>query len=143
MRIPANVAPIPKPLIIMDTSGSMDEKDLALCRGVLQSVLKSLPCQDGVRVVTGDTQLQNCQKVFSVSSVSLVGGGGTDMGGIMHEAVEKYPEADTVIVVTDGITGWPSSPLRQKCLALLTRKSSYYPVPDWMRKVYIHPEAEE
>lgn len=142
LRLPKNVAPIPKVVLIFDTSGSMNQSDLALCRGVLSDVFKSLPCQDGVRVITGDTHMGSCQKAFSHSNVELVGGGGTDMGAIMEFASKTYPECNPIIVVTDGYTPWPSSALPQKCLALLTQKSERASVPQWIRTVYIRPEGD-
>lgn len=143
LRLPKNVAPVPKPVLIFDTSGSMNSSDLALCRGVLADVFKSLPSQDGVRVITGDTHMGSCQKAFNNASVELVGGGGTDMGALMLYAAEKFPEADVMIVVSDGYTPWPPKPLRQKCLALLTQKSERGSVPDWIRTVYIRPESSD
>jgi hypothetical protein len=141
LRLPKSVCPVPRPLLIFDTSGSMNKTDLALCRGVLEDVLKSLPCPEGVRVITGDTHMATCQKAFSNAQVEMVGGGGTDMGAIMEQAVQDHKDVDVIIVVTDGYTPWPRSPLRPKCLALITQKRSDG-VPSWMRTVYIHPDGE-
>jgi predicted metal-dependent peptidase len=143
LRIPRNVCPVPKPLLIFDTSGSMNESDLSLCRGVLADVFKSLPSQEGVRVITGDTHIGSCKKAFSQASVELVGGGGTDMGALMEYGAEQYPEADVIIVVTDGYTPWPKQPMHQKCLALLTQRQCRNEVPEWIRTVYIRPESAE
>jgi len=143
LRLPKSICPIPKPVLIFDTSGSMNETDLALCRGVLADVFRALPSQDGVRVITGDTHIESCQQVFSQAQVELVGGGGTDMAALMLDAAKKYPEADLIIVCTDGFTGWPSAPLQQKCLALLTQRSQKDSVPEWIRTVYIRPEEDK
>ena len=141
MRLPSNIMPVPRPLFIVDTSGSMSEDDLGLCLGVIRDVIRALPNPDGVRVITGDTRSQSCQKVCNPQSISLCGGGGTDMGAIMQDAVKTYRDCDCVVVVTDGYTPWPSHPLRQKCLALITQPRGSAP-PAWIRTVYIHPDAE-
>lgn len=143
LRLPKNVCPMPKPLLIFDTSGSMNQTDLALCRGVLADVFKSLPCPDGVHVITGDTHIGSCKKAFSQAQVELVGGGGTDMGALMSFGIDKYPDCNPVIVVTDGYTPWPSKPLPQKCLALLTQPNMANTVPSWIRTVYIRPGDSE
>ena len=110
LRLPANIRPVPRPLIIIDTSGSMGERDLSLALGVVRDVVKALPSQDGVRVVTGDTHAAAATRAFGDGHVSLVGGGGTDMGAIMVESARQYPQADVIIVVTDGYTPWPGAP---------------------------------
>jgi hypothetical protein len=140
LRLPKSICPVPKPVLIFDTSGSMNDTDLALCRGVLADVFRALPSQEGVRVITGDTHIESCQRAFSQAHVELVGGGGTDMARLMEEAATKYPDAHVIVVVSDGYTPWPSKPLRQKCLVLLTQRSQKDSVPSWIRTVCIRPE---
>ena len=136
LRLPANIRPIPQPIVIIDTSGSMNQTDLGLALGVVASVIKCLPSQDGVHVISGDTHVGRCQRAFG-PNIELVGGGGTDMGAIMIQAVEQYPKADVIIVVTDGYTPWPKKPLGPKCLALVTSDSDRKSAPGWIREIFI------
>ena len=53
--LPAHVKPIPRVTVIVDTSGSMEQSDLALALGVIGNALRSLPDPRGLRVLAGDT----------------------------------------------------------------------------------------
>ena len=133
LRIPAHEQPNPVVKIIVDTSGSMGERDLGLALGVVKKAVSHL--QSGVDVVSADTDVRLCEKVFKPEQVSLVGRGGTDMAQAMNTVMEEHPRPNVLIVVTDGETPWPDKELPAKCVAALTRKSSYYAVPDWIKTV--------
>ena len=49
---------------IVDASGSMEESDLALARGVISNALRSLPDPRGLRVLVGDTAVVRATNVF-------------------------------------------------------------------------------
>ena len=133
LRMPASVKPIPKAIVVVDTSGSMQERDLARALGVVQQGLRSLE-SGNIMVMAGDTDVRTCQRVFSADSVDLIGGGGTEMSVLLEKAAALRPDA--IVCVTDGLTTWPKSKLRPHIVAALTRpESSYYKVPDWITKI--------
>lgn len=140
--LPAHIKPIPRITILVDTSGSMDQSDLAMAMGIIGGVLKGLPTREGLRVVAADTHVQNSQKVFRVDSVELAGGGGTDVGAVIEECARMVPHPDVILAVTDGYTPWPSEPVGPKVVACLTREHNSYPVPEWIKKIIMRVDEE-
>ena len=65
--LPAHVKPIPRVTVIVDTSGSMEESDLALALGVIGNALRSLPDPRGLRVLAGDTAVACARMSFGPS----------------------------------------------------------------------------
>ena len=133
LRIPAHQQPLPLVKIIVDTSGSMNKRDLGLALGVVQQSVRHL--QSGVEVVAADTDVRACEKVFNAGQVALIGGGGTDMARAMEHVMEEFPRPNVLIVVTDGATDWPNKELPAKCVAAITRQSSWGTPPDWIKTV--------
>jgi predicted metal-dependent peptidase len=139
--MPAHVKPCPKATVILDTSGSMGDKDLGLCLGVAAKVLKSLPDPRGLRVLVGDAAVRKAASVFRPEQVELIGGGGTSMKTLILEAVKEKPLPNVILVVTDGETDWPDHPIGCHVVACLTREDCVrYPVPKWIQKVVLHPK---
>jgi hypothetical protein len=134
--LPGNVCPVPRITLLIDTSGSMDQRDLGLALGLVGKVLKSLPNRDGLRVLCGDEQRQTAAQVFDPKRIELRGGGGTDMAVLIGEAAREIPRPQLIVVVTDGLTPWPAAPPAMPVVACLTREASrYYPPPAWLRTV--------
>jgi predicted metal-dependent peptidase len=138
--LPCHRRPIPSVLVIADTSGAMGEKDLGLALGVIARVIRKLPDPRGVEVWTGDTHVETTQHVFRPEQVMMRGGGGTDMRAMILEAMERPKVPDVVLVVTDGWTPWPASPVRARVIACLTRKDAAERVPPWIDRVILYPE---
>ena len=84
--------------VIVDTSGSMEQNDLALALGVIGNALRSLPDPRGLRVLAGDTAVACAKNVFRPEQIELSGGGGTDMAAMIVAACEERP-------VTQGDSG--------------------------------------
>ena len=140
-RMPRHVQPAPDVTVVVDTSGSMSDRDLGLALGAIQQGLRTVP-GDRLEVISGDTRVAECQKVFSVRQVALAGGGGTDMGAIVEEICRRRKAPDVIVVVTDGYTPWPSRPVRPTVVAALTRVHEAWGVPEWIHKVEICPKGE-
>jgi predicted metal-dependent peptidase len=139
--LPAHVKPIPRVTVIIDTSGSMAESDLAQALGVLGNALRSLPDPRGLRVLAGDTAVACAKNVFRPEQIELSGGGGTDMSALIAAAAEERPAPKAILVVTDGETGWRSEPVAPRVVACLTRKPCYCPMPpEWIDVVILNPE---
>ena len=139
--LPRHQRPIPRVLVIADTSGSMGERDLGLALGVIARVLRKLPDPRGVEVWTGDTQVASAQRVFRPEQVRLVGGGGTDMAAMIEGAMELRRPPDVILVATDGYTPWPKHPVKAKVVACFTTKNAAHRTPAWIEKVILHPEG--
>ncbi len=140
--LPVHQQPLPQVAVVVDTSGSMDQRDLGLALGTIAKVLKRLPNPRGVRVLTGDTQVESARQVFRPDQVALVGGGGTDMRELIRAAMEERPSPNVVLVVTDGYTPWPHEPVRARVLACLTRQAVKDGVPSWIETVVLRPEED-
>ena len=121
--LPAHVKPIPRVTVIVDTSGSMEQSDLALALGVIGNALRSLPDPRGLRVLAGDTAVACAKNVFRPEQIELNGGGGTDMAAMIVAAAEERPAPKAILVVTDGYTGWP----RETCWAASSGLSNAKP----------------
>ena len=119
--LPAHVKPIPRVTVIVDTSGSMEQSDLALALGVIGNALRSLPDPRGLRVLAGDTAVACAKNVFRPEQIELNGGGGTDMSAMIVAACEERPAPKAILVVTDGYTGWPPKPVGPRVVACLTQ----------------------
>ena len=137
--LPAHVKPIPRVTLIVDTSGSMGEGDLALALGVIGNALRSLPDPRGLRVMAGDTAVASAVNVFRPEQVELAGGGGTDMAALIVAAAEERPAPKAILVVTDGFTGWPPKPVGPKVVACLTQARTAERVPEWIDTVALNP----
>jgi predicted metal-dependent peptidase len=119
--------------VVVDTSGSIDDKMLAQALGEIRSILRGTGQRDTVTVLACDHEVHACRTIFRVEQVSLLGGGGTDMGVGISEAMQLRPRPDVIVVITDGYTPWPSTPPKgpQVVVVLLSRGSS----PEWARTI--------
>jgi hypothetical protein len=137
--LPAHVKPIPRVTVIVDTSGSMEQSDLALALGVIGNALRSLPDPRGLRVLAGDTAVACAKSIFRPEQIELSGGGGTDMAAMIVAACAERPSAKAILVVTDGYTGWPPKPVGPRVVACLTQAGTADSVPKWIDSVVLKP----
>jgi predicted metal-dependent peptidase len=138
--LPAHVKPIPRVTVIVDTSGSMEQTDLALALGVIGNALRSLPDPRGLLVLADDTAVACAKNVFRPEQIELHGGGGTDMAATIVAACEERPAPKAILVVTDGYTGWPIEPVGPRVVACLTQTGTAESVPKWIDTVVLNPE---
>ena len=116
--------------VIVDVSGSVGDESLGVALREVRGILES---SSSVRVYAVDAQVQAASDVFDVSEIKsiLKGGGGTDMGVGIMQAMESKP--DVIIVITDGLTPWPANPGVPVIVCLFEDRD----VPSWARKVII------
>ncbi len=94
--------------VVIDSSGSMGERRLAQALAETGSILRNLEGDGGgVFVYSCDAAVHTAKEVFHQQQVSLIGGGGTDMGAGIRAAASRNPRPDVIIVITDGDTPWP------------------------------------
>lgn len=135
---PREFLPVPRLTICVDTSGSMDQRDLGLALGVIQKVLDGLRLRDGVRVLQGDTEVQSIDQCRNAKTLGIKGRGGTSMTRVLEQACAEKVQPELVILVTDGETDWPDAPLGPKIVACLTREPRYCSKPPaWIKTVVI------
>jgi predicted metal-dependent peptidase len=135
MVLPSSVQPIPRVTVIVDTSGSVDQRDLGLSLDLIGNVLNGFRIRDGLRVICGDESIGSVGQVFSPKQVELAGGGGTDMRPLIAEAAQAKPQPGVIVVCTDGYTPWPSEPVGVPVVACITHESAMHAVPFWMDAV--------
>ncbi|HUX15339.1 MAG TPA: VWA-like domain-containing protein, partial [Phycisphaerae bacterium] len=97
---PAMQKPIPDVCAVIDTSGSMSDKQTGYCVSELAHLLRMTGCTLSVMCV--DAAVHHVKKAFGKVSRQLFGGGGTDMG-VGVEAADKL-KPDMIVVLTDGYT---------------------------------------
>lgn len=97
----------------IDTSGSISQKDLSIFMGELHGILSDVQPEQ-VYLMYVDAVLQG--DVIEISDVSdlldaakkAAGGGGTDMTVVFKEIEKRQLPVESVIVLTDGQTGFGS-----------------------------------
>lgn len=134
---PSRVALIPRICVIVDSSGSMSQKDLGYALGLIGKVLSGFRLRDGVQVMIGDTSVQSCEKVFDPKRLSIKGGGGTEMDRLIVEAAKLTPQPQLIVVATDGYTAWPRQAVGVPVVACLTRESTKRDVPAWIKTIVL------
>lgn len=132
---PSRVAVIPRICLIIDSSGSMGEKDLGLALGMVGKLLSGFRLRDGVQVMVGDTDVQSCDKVFDPKKFAIKGGGGTEMSRLIDSAAKLEPRPQLIVLITDGITDWPSEAVGVPVVACLTRTGWADRVPPWIKSI--------
>ncbi len=142
--VPALRRPVPAVAVVVDTSGSIDDGLLAQALGEVKSVLASLAVPDSsVTVLAVDAAVHTVQQVRDVREVRLTGGGGTDMGVGIAGALACRPAPQTVIVLTDGYTPWPTMPVPVPVIVgvLGRRRDQLPPTPGWVQRVEVVPDG--
>lgn len=100
--------PMPDVAIVCDTSGSMTGDLLARALSEVEALLQRVGLRGTqVRVLSCDAQVHSVERVSRASQISLLGGGGTDMGAGISQALQLKPRPSIVVVLTDGFTPWP------------------------------------
>lgn len=135
--MPTMRQPVPNIAVVVDTSGSMSEDDLAKVLGEVNGVLKQCGQKDGVEAIVCDAAVHSVKRVFKADQIRLAGRGGTDMRVGITAALEKRPRPHAVIVLTDGETPWPEAPVSgvQIIAAIVGRSQAN--TPEWIRAVMV------
>ncbi len=140
--LPALRRPIPAVVLIIDTSGSVDDGLLAQALGEVDGVLASLAVPAGsVTTMAVDAAVQTVARVRDAAAVRLAGGGGTDMGVGIAAALRTRPAPQLIVVLTDGHTPWPATPpVVPVIAAVLGRdRAELPPTPPWLQRVEVVP----
>jgi predicted metal-dependent peptidase len=136
--LPSLRRPVPKVGVVVDTSGSMSEVDLAAALAEVDGILRAVGTV-GVEVYACDSAVAEAQRVFDARQIQLVGGGGTDMGVGIAAAVEG--RCDCVVVLTDCETPWPDSPPGVPVVVGAVTDKVPSGVPEWAEVVHIESSS--
>jgi predicted metal-dependent peptidase len=135
--LPALRRPVPELAVVCDTSGSMTEELLTMALAEVEGLLRGLGLARQLRVLACDTAVAPAQRVTSARQVSLVGGGGTNMGAGIAAACALRPRPAVCVVLTDGYTPWPhEAPKGMRVVAGLLG-SDPPEAPSWARSVRV------
>jgi predicted metal-dependent peptidase len=135
--LPALRRPVPEVAVVCDTSGSMTEDLLAMVLAEVEGLLRALGLARQVRVLACDTAVGTVQRVRSARQVSLVGGGGTDMGTGIAAAGELRPRPAVCVVLSDGYTPWPPGPPKGMRVVVGLLGDAAPDAPSWARAVRV------
>jgi predicted metal-dependent peptidase len=142
--LPSLRKPIPDVAVVIDTSGSMSERQLGQVLAEVEGLLRSVGLgKERLRVLSCDADVHNVHRVSSARKVSLLGGGGTNMGAGIDAAMSLRPRPQVVVVLTDGYTPWPESPPKgaKVIVGLIEGSTDAWPPPSWARVVRIEEAA--
>ncbi|MFI5843953.1 VWA-like domain-containing protein [Catenuloplanes sp. NPDC051500] len=129
--------PMPGVAIVVDTSGSMSDDDLAAAMAEISGVLRQVGVGGNrIAVLACDAAVATTRRIAHVEELELAGGGGTDMRVGIEAAMALPVPPDVVIVLTDGETPWPATPPRARVIAALIG-SRAAPPPDWITVVTV------
>lgn len=135
--MPSLYQPQPAIAFVVDTSGSMGQRELASGLAEINGVLKAQGASQNLTVLSVDAEVHKVKKVFSARQIeSLPGGGGTDMRVGIAEALRR--KAEVIIVFTDGYTPWPADAPRVPVIVCLTHSGERSSIPVWARVVTVN-----
>lgn len=124
---------LPRIAVVIDTSGSMTNNELSIAIGEVYGILKTMNAK--ITVISCDAEVHNVQKIKNIDEIKLIGGGGTNMGIGIAEALKHKP--DLIVVITDGYTPWPNEEVDCKVIAVLTSHDRLHEVPSWIKPICI------
>lgn len=104
---PARYSPRPRVAVVVDTSGSVSDSQLAFAVAEVLGIVRAI--HRDVMVLACDAAVHAVQRVTATADLHLAGGGGTDMRVGLQAALELRPRPDLVVVLTDGETPWPDA----------------------------------
>ena len=138
--LPSMHRPRPQLVTIVDTSASMPPAALSAALSEIEGISRSAGLRGpDHRVMTVDAAASKPQPVTRAADVVLTGGGGTNMAVGIEAALALRPRPDVIVVMTDGLTPWPTTrPTATKVvIVLITSGATPPPPPDWAHVVTI------
>lgn len=129
--------------IIVDTSGSMSQKDLNTAYTEARNL--ALQSSEGrVALISCDAKATLISEGRLPMAIALTGGGGTDMEAGLDLAAQLRRIPNVVIVLTDGETPWPHEcPLRLReatvvvCVVSESSNFDMTSIPPWCKGILI------
>ncbi|GAA1783972.1 VWA-like domain-containing protein [Luedemannella flava] len=136
--LPSLRRPVPCVTIVVDTSGSMSDDDLAEAMAEVAGVLRDIGIRGNrVTVLSCDAAVHVVQHVSRAEELEFSGGGGTDMREGITAALAQPQRPDVIVVLTDGFTPWPDEPVGTRVIAGLIGGDPP-PPPSWIESVRVN-----
>ncbi|MFG3497749.1 VWA-like domain-containing protein [Streptomyces sp. NPDC047928] len=137
--LPSLRRPLPRVAVVVDTSGSMGDAELAAAMAEITGVLREVGVRGNrVTVLACDADVHAVSRVTSAEQITLAGGGGTDLRVGIAAALETAARPDVIVVLTDGHTPWPRRPPSSSCrLIAALIGAGAPPPPAWAETVRI------
>lgn len=135
--LPSFVRPVPSVAVVVDTSGSMHDAQVAACLEEIDSIVEAVGLRAiGVTVLACDAAVHEVSRVVHADRVRLTGGGGTDLRLGIDAALRLRVRPDVIVVLTDGFTPWPArQPHGVRVVVGLLDPRTRDAVPAWARCV--------
>ncbi|MGW0966435.1 vWA domain-containing protein [Streptomyces sp. NPDC002516] len=135
--LPSLRRPLPRVAVVIDTSGSMGDDELAAALGEVTGVLREVGIRGNrVTVLACDADVHAVSRVTATEEITLGGGGGTDMRVGIEAALATAERPNIVVVLTDGLTPWPDESPPCRVIAALIGSTAPQP-PSWVETVRI------
>ncbi|MGW4821900.1 vWA domain-containing protein [Streptomyces sp. NPDC004227] len=135
--LPSLRRPLPRVAVVVDTSGSMGDAELAAALGEVTGVLREVGVRGNrVTVLACDADVHAVSRVTAAEQISLGGGGGTDMRVGIAAALAARDRPTIVVVLTDGFTPWPDEIPSCRLIAALIGPGAPHP-PTWVETVRV------
>ncbi|MFB8117109.1 VWA-like domain-containing protein [Streptomyces sp. NPDC055962] len=135
--LPSLRRPLPRVAVVIDTSGSMGDGELAAALAEVTGVLREVGIRGNrVTVLACDADVQAVSRVTNAGQITLGGGGGTDMRVGIAAALAAPERPSVIVVLTDGHTPWPDETPACRLVAALIGPSAPTP-PPWIETVRV------
>lgn len=145
--LPSLRRPLPQVAVVVDTSGSVSDRDLGRALSEVAGISRAVGVQGNrISVYSCDAAVHTVQRVCNTEEITLAGGGGTDLRKGIDRAATASPHPDVIVVLTDGATPWPAAPPGCRVLAGIfgsrpryreDRESTGRSAPAWVETVYL------
>nr|WP_239697559.1 VWA-like domain-containing protein [Streptomyces sp. F-1] len=100
----------PRVCVVIDTSGSVSDAELGGALLEVAAISRAVGGRrDLVSVVSCDAAAGIAVALCRAESMTLIGGGGTDLRSGFAQALRSRPRPDVIVALTDGQTPWPSA----------------------------------
>ncbi|OKI94679.1 hypothetical protein AMK10_16545 [Streptomyces sp. CB02058] len=135
--LPSLRRPLPRVAVVIDTSGSMGDEEIAAALAEVTGVLREVGIRGNrVTVLACDADVRAVSRVTSAEQIALAGGGGTDMRVGIAAALAVRERPSVVVVLTDGLTPWPDEIPSCRIVAALVGPSAPA-APAWVETVRV------
>ncbi|MFF3688212.1 VWA-like domain-containing protein [Streptomyces sp. NPDC002187] len=135
--LPSLRRPLPRVAVVIDTSGSMGDAEIAAALAEVTGVLREVGVRGNrVTVLACDADVHAVSRVTAAEQITLAGGGGTDMRVGIGAALATADRPNIVIVLTDGFTPWPDEVPSCRLIAALVGDAAPTP-PAWVETVRV------